>query len=303
MRQARAKAIVALTLVQLFFGIHYFAAKILLQEISPRPWAALRAAAATVVIFAVVLLLRRPLPRAPRDWALLALYSLFGVVINQLCFIEGLSRTTATHSSILITAIPVGTLLFAVLLRRETLTAGRGLALVLSTVGVLLVVRPDPGAPPSPVAPSLVGDVLILVNGLSFAFFLVISKRLFERVDPLAATAVLLLFGSAGVFAVGGPELIALDFATVSRGVWAWAVFIVVFPTATGYMLNSFALRRVESSLVGLFIYLQPVLATGLAVAFLGERLDLTALLGALLIFVGVYLAIAGPGRRRAATP
>jgi drug/metabolite transporter (DMT)-like permease len=293
----RAKAIAALTLVQLFFGIHYLAGKILLQEITPRPWAAMRAAGATVLLFVIVFVLRRRLPSHPRDWAWLALYSLFGVVINQLCFIEGLSRTSATHSSILITAIPAGTLLFAVLLRREPMTGGRAMALVLATVGVLLVVRPDPNGPPSPTAPSLLGDVLILINGLSFAFFLVVSKRILTRVDPLAATAVLLLFGSLGLLAVGGMELVAFDFSTVSAGVWGWAAFIIVFPTAGGYLLNNWSLKRVESSLVGLFIYLQPVIATVLAVAFLGERPGLTAFAGAALIFVGVYLAVrAKPG-------
>jgi len=97
--QHRAAVAASLVLVQLFFGVHYLAAKVLLRDIPPLPWAVLRVTAAAVVLLAATLALRKKLPRDPKDLGLLALFSVFGVVVNQVCFVEGLSRTTPTHSA------------------------------------------------------------------------------------------------------------------------------------------------------------------------------------------------------------
>ena len=83
-----------------------------------------------------------------------------------------------------------------------------------------------------------------------------------------------------------------------------WAAFIVVFPTAGAYVLISWTLARAEASLVALFVYMQPVIATILGLAFQNESLTLRTVAGALLIFGGVYLALGlprPPGLRRAA--
>lgn len=286
---SRAPVYGALVLVQVLFGLHYLAAKVLLREIPPALWALMRVASAAVLLLAIVWLLGRRLPCSGKVLGRLALYSVFGVVINQLCFVEGLSRTTPSHSSILMTAIPVGTLLFAVLARRERLSAAKAVAFAVALVGVLLVLRP---AVSELAGASLAGDLLTLTNALSYSLFLVISKRLLERVDPLAATAVLMAFGSLGMLLPGLPALRGFDPTAVSARTWALGAFIVVFPTALAYLLNYWALARVQSSTVAFFIYLQPLIATSLSVAFLGDRLNGWMVAGAALVFLAVYLAL-----------
>jgi drug/metabolite transporter (DMT)-like permease len=216
------------------------------------------------------------------------------VVINQLCFVEGLSRTTPSHSSILMAAIPVGTLLFAVLARRERLTVLKTASFGVALVGVLLVLRPSATELGEA---SLTGDLLIVINALSYALFLVLSKDLLGRVDPLAATAVLLGFGTLGMLVPGLLALEGFAAGSVSVRTWALGAFIVVFPTALAYHLNYWALARVESSLVAFFIYLQPLIATSLSVALFGERLSSAMLAGAALIFLAVYLVLRPAGR------
>ncbi|UCF69343.1 MAG: DMT family transporter [Acidobacteriota bacterium] len=282
----------ALVLVQVFFGLHYLAAKRLLVEIHPQAWALMRVAAAAGLLLLLARLAGRRWPRRGADYARLAWFSLFGVVINQICFVEGLSRTTPTHSAIINTMIPVLTLSIAVLLRREALTGWKIVALVLALAGALLVVNPQRAAEhPASVA----GDLITLVNATSFSFFLVISKRLLTRTDPLVATALLFAFGTLGVGAVGAGELLAIEPRAISPLVWWLALFIVVFPTAGAYLLNYWALARVDSSMVALFIYLQPVLAAALSALVFGERPGADVLAGAALIFAGVFLAVRRP--------
>jgi drug/metabolite transporter (DMT)-like permease len=187
------------------------------------------------------------------------------------------------------TTIPVSTLLFAVLLGRERVRARKLAALATALVGVLLVIRPWAAEVPARIQ---VGDLLTLVNATSFSFFLVISKRLMEKVDALAATALLLAVGSLGIAPLGLPQLLTVDPAGLSTQFWWLAAFIIVFPTAAAYLINYWALGRVDSSLVAFFIYLQPALAAGLSWLVLGERLTAPVIVGAALIFGAVGLAI-----------
>jgi drug/metabolite transporter (DMT)-like permease len=279
----------ALVAVQVFFAVQYVAAKILLREIPPGAWALIRVVSAALLMLAVARVLGRRLPRSPTILGRLALYSVFGVVLNQWLFVEGLSRTTPAHSSILMASIPVATLLLAVLLGRERFTAAKLASLGLAIPGVWLVLQPWSE---SVGGASLTGDLLVLSNGLSYSLFLVWSKELLGRVDALGATAVLLAFGSLGMLLPGVPALAGFDPASVSPTTWIIGVWIVIFPTALAYLLSYWALARVESSRVAFFIYLQPLLATALSVALFGERLNAPILGGAALIFLAVYVAL-----------
>jgi drug/metabolite transporter (DMT)-like permease len=254
-----------------------------------------------MLLLAVARLLGRAFPRSPRDLALLALYSVFGVAINQVCFVEGLARTSVTHSAIINTLIPAWTLLFAVVLGRETMTGLKAVSLALAIGGVLLVVRPERASFSST---TFVGDLLTVANSLSYAFFLVISKRLMHRTDAIASTACMFAFGTLAIAAYAGGSLGGFDPAAVSAGTWAWAAFIVLLPTAGAYVLISWTLARAEASLVALFVYLQPIIASFLGVVLQGERPSARTAAGAVLIFTGVYLALGTPrppGLRRAA--
>ena len=300
-RAERVRVVLALTLIQVLFGLHYLAGKVVLREIPPRAWAPIRVAGATLLLLVLTRALGRRFPRAPRDLALLAVFSVFGVAINQVCFVEGLSRTSAIHSAIINTLIPAWTLLFAVALRREAPTARKAASLVLAVFGVLMVIRPESASFSST---TFVGDLLTMLNSMSYSFFLVVSKRTMHRVDALAATALMFAFGTIPIALFGGAAVAGLDFASVSAVVWAWAAFIVIFPTAGAYVLISWTLARAEASLVALFVYLQPVIATILGITFEHETLTRRTLAGAMLIFAGVYLALGvarPPGLRRAA--
>ena len=283
-------------LVQIFFGLHYLAAKLVLTEIPPRLWALIRVSCAALILFAAARVAGKRLPTSPRVLGQLAFFSLFGVVINQACFVEGLYRTTPVHSSIIMTTIPAATLLFAVLLGRERLDGRKPASLIVAFAGVLLVIGPTAA---DVTDRRLLGDGLTLINALSYALFLVISRRLLSRIDPLGATVVILGFGSLGMLLPGLTALPGFDPSQVTPRTWLLGAFIVLFPTAAAYFLNYWALARLESSVVAFFIYLQPLIATTLSVLFLGERLTPSIVAGAALIFCSVYLALRRrPGRR-----
>src|SRR5262245_19189198 len=194
----------ALALVQVFFGIHYFVAKLLLRDVPPLAWAALRIAAAAVLLFAWNLLFVGWRPRHWGDVARLGLYAFFGIVLNQVLFVEGLARTTLSHSALLNTLIPVMTLGLAVVARRERVTARRGLGILIALASVLMLLGVEDFRLRNEL---LTGDLLTLANGLSYSIFLVLSRDFMRRNDPLGATAYLFLLGAAVIVPIASTSL------------------------------------------------------------------------------------------------
>ena len=284
----RAAILAALLLVQIFFGFHYLAAKRVMAEMPPLVYAALRGAGGAALVLAMACALRRPFP-SRADAGMLGVWAVLGVVINQIFFVEGLYRTTAIHSALLNSAIPVLTLLAAVTLGRERMTGVKALSVAVAVAGVLLILRPSA---PSLAQGTLVGDGLTLLNGISYALFLVLAKRVLGRTDALAATAVLLVCGAVLIGLVSVPAWAGFHPGTVSAGAWAWLAFVIVFPTAGAYLLNNYALARADASVVALFIYLQPLIAAVLAMARLGERPSPVTWVGGALVFTAVFLAL-----------
>jgi drug/metabolite transporter (DMT)-like permease len=283
----------ALICVQVMFAIHYPLTKVLLGTVPASAWAAIRLASAALILLVIHLIRRGEIPPW-RDQLRLAGFALFGVVINQIGFIEGLSRTTPTHSALICSTIPVLTLLIAVVMRHERLHRASAIGILCAMTGVLVLLQVDRLELR---AEWFLGDLLTQMNALSFAFFLVISKRTIQRIGPLTATTWLLGWGSLGAVAYGGGDALAL-----SRDVWTpevllIAAYAVVFPTVLAYFINYWALARVQSSEVALFIYIQPILAAALSAMFLGEVLTLRMLVAGALVFVGVLFATRGAGR------
>lgn len=284
----RAAVLTALLLVQVFFGVHYLAAKRVMVEMAPLVYASLRAAGGAVLLLGLAVALRRPFP-SRSDASRLALWAVLGVVINQICFVEGLYRTSTIHSALLNSAIPVMTLLAAVGLGRERMDGLKAVSVGLAVAGVLLILRPSTS---SLAAGTLAGDALTLVNGTSYALFLVLAKRVLGRTDALAATALLLAFGALLIGLVGLPAWRSFDPAGVTAGGWAWLAFVIAFPTAGAYLLNNWALARADASVVALFIYLQPVIAAVLGMARLHERPSPVTWAGGALVLAAVSLAL-----------
>lgn len=286
------RTLAALLTVQVFFAVHYLAAKAVVEVVPPRAWAFARVAAAAAVLLLLNRIYRPGVRIPPKDVGKIALFALAGVVFNQICFTEGIHRTTPAHSALINTLIPVSTYLFALLFRTEALSLRKGAGLALAFGGILVLLRVHDFA----FGERWVrGDLLTLLNACSFGLFLVVSRDLVRRYPPLTVTAYMMAWGALGIGIVGGGEFVRFDWGSVTIGLAGVMIWIVLFATVVNYLLNYYALARVESSTVALFIYLQPLLATILSVALGREHLTGRFLASAGLVFAGVFLVARAP--------
>jgi drug/metabolite transporter (DMT)-like permease len=277
----------ALFAVNLLFAINYIVSKLGMHAFDPFTFAYLRVLGAAIVMNAI--LPRRayaPLTRA--DAKRVALYAVLGVVLNQSMFLAGLALTSAHVAAILITAVPVFTLVVAMLFREERVTAMKVAGIALACAGALAVVgREGFGG----TAKSLLGDLLIVGNSLAYAFFLVLSKRDMARLSPRRVIARMFAIASVLMLPIAAVPMLRLDWRALPPGAWWSLAFVIAGPTIAAYVLNAWALAHTDSSLVAAYTYMQPVLTVVLAAMFLGEEIRLAAIAAAILIFAGVWLA------------
>ncbi len=294
------RPIAALIGVQTLFGLHYLAAKLVVETIPPRPWALIRALSAGLLLLGFVLVRRMPLPRERGVLLKLAGLALIGVSINQLLFVSGLKRTTPGHSSLINTSIPVLVVLIALVLGRERPTARRLAGIAITLVGVLILIGPERIDWSSS---SFSGDLMTIGNAFSYSLFLVLGKPVFERLRTVPASALLLTFGGVWLLPVGAPGAAALRASAIDARTALLAVFIVLGPTIAAYALNTYALRRVDSSIVAFFIYLQPLIGAGLSIGLGFERPTPRLFLAAAIVFCGVFTALRAPAHADRSSP
>lgn len=281
---------VALLFVQLFFGTLPVLGKVALRELTPFTLAAVRGLFGALLLSVAARAVSGPAPRqTTRDRLEVAFLALFGIVANQVLFISGLKRTTATHATLLVATVPVFTIVIGLLTRRERPSARRLLGVPIAFGGIVFLLDP---AGLSFGSATLAGDLLVTANSAAYAFFLVRARDVLARRSALSFVAQIFRYGTVPILLLALPDLVRLHPADLSGKTVAAAGGVVLLGTVGAYALNAWALARTGASTTAFFIYVQPLFAGALAWLALGERPSPRLFGAAALIFAGVAFAI-----------
>lgn len=286
---SQVMVVLALLAVQLLFGINYVVSKVVVGAFPPLVWAFIRIVISTGLMAAMALMLRRSHP--PLEGAFfkkLVIFALLGCVINQASFLVGLKMTTPTNSAILNTLIPVFTLLIVTIRGQEPFTRNRGVGFVLALAGVLFIRKVEEFSLSNA---TLVGDLLTILNCLSYSLFLSYGKPFLQKYDSVWSTAWLFAYGSVGLLGLSATSWSGMVWPEMTPTLWAAAIFAVVGATLLPYFLNFWALSKAKSSQVAFYIYLQPVVAAGLSWATMNESPTIRTVLACGMIFLGFFMA------------
>ncbi len=284
----------AMIAVQFFFASLTVVAKFVLPSISPPGIVFFRVSGAALAFAVLHRLLVREAVTDRKDLAKLAGLAVLGVMLNQLLFLEGVKRTTAINTNILVTTVPAFTLAIALLLGRERLSWPKGAGIALAALGAIYLIGPDRIRLDPTTA---LGNALIAFNTASYAAYLVLSKQMLERYQPMTVVTYVFLFGAVLMTPIGIVALRHVDVTALPAGTLLGLGYIVVFSSFLAYYLSIWALRRTASSLVAMYVYVQPVMTVVAAPIILGERLSARAGVAALVIFAGLALATWGEQR------
>lgn len=287
----------ALIAVTLIYGFFYIFIKQLLVEATPMMLFAWRIFAAAVVTGLVELALVRTRFASVKDWLKTCGAGLLGILFVQWCVVEGLERTTAFHTALLMAVMPLCTLILGLLTKTERFGWQKLAGILIAFAGVsslILVNGQDGRMPPE----FLLGDFFILLNVIGFALFLVVSKPLLARynvfsfitwgyVSSAVVLAVLVAaIGGLGAFEAGWQMARGLD----DGNLWRLAYVIVLASIGT-YLLNHYALSRISPARVAVYVYMQPILSGILGVVMLGEPFGWAMAIASAVTLTGIAMA------------
>ncbi len=279
---------VALLSANAIYGINFSIAKSVMPGyIKPLALVSVRNLVATILFWITGLFLPKEKVNG-KDLLYLMGCSLFGVVINQIFFLAGLNMTSPINSSILISTNPIFAFVFAAIILREQITVLKGGGLALGLTGVMILIlkngTPDWGSS------TFLGDVITIINTISWAFYTVIIKRMLEKYSPVTVMKWTFFFGLLVTGPAGYGQWSTMDWSAIPLKGYLSIGFVAVFATYLGYLLITFGLRRLSPTIVSTYTYTQPVVAAYLASVLGQDRIDFIMIMAGLLIFTGVFI-------------
>lgn len=224
-----------------------------------------------------------------KDWGKFLLCAITGIAINQLAFIKGLSLTYSIHASLLLLITPILITFIAAWVLKERLTNNKliGLALGIGGAMVLILAKDRSGNP----GDVLLGDLLIILNAISYTIYIVLVKPLMLDYNPIAVLRNVFTIGFFIILPFCWSEFSQIDWATYSSKEYFTLGMIAIPGTFCAYLFNIYGIKNLGAAISGNYIYTQPLFAAALAIGFLGEELSAYKILAGLLIFGGVFLA------------
>ena len=211
-----------------------------------------------------------------------------GVAINQLFFIKGLTLTTPIHAALLILITPVFILLIAFALRKELISLLKITGLLLSIGGAALLILSKETS--SIGADMFWGDVLIIINAVSYAFYYVLVKPLMQKYSPLHVLRWVFTFGIVLITPFCWAQFAETNWSLFQTSHYTALVFIVLGATFFAYLFTVYGLNHLSASAAGSYIYLQPVFSAIFSYVLFNEALTVYKIIAAVFIFSGVFL-------------
>lgn len=284
----RLLAHLALFGANLIYGINYTVAKDVMPDfVQPLGFIVMRVCGAVILFWLFYRFFFYEKVKA-KDMVRLALCGLFGVAINQMLFFEGLNLTTPINAAVIMVINPILVLVFAGIISTERLTFRKWLGIGLGAAGAIMLITN--GGKLSISQDHILGNTLVLINATSYAIYLVLVKSLMQKYQPITVISWVFLFGVLVVVPFGWNEFVAIEWTTMPNLIKWEIAFVIVGTTFLAYLFNIYGLKRLNPSTVSTYIYLQPVLASVVAIVAQSDQLSATKVISALFIFVAVYL-------------
>ena len=212
--------------------------------------------------------------------------SMLGIVLNQGLFTVGISYTSPVNATIMATMLPIIAMLFSALIIKERITLPKVVGLVIGLAGALLLVlgsgRGEGGG--------LKGDVMCLVAQTCVGFYMVAFSKIVRRYSVFTLMKWMFLYSAIVLTVVTWPQLSAIDYASLPPMAWTEIVFIVFCGTFLSYVCFTFGQQVLSPTIVGMYNYVQPIVATILAVAIGVGRFGWREMIAMVLVFGGVYI-------------
>jgi drug/metabolite transporter (DMT)-like permease len=275
------------------WGLNYVIAKGIMPDfLLPRAIIFLRIVG-TGVLFWTLHFFLPPEKVEKTDLLKMALCSVFGVAINQILFFEGLNLTTPINAAIIITVTPILILIFSHFILKEKITNIKVIGIMLGAAGALMIILSAGNGDFR--FNTLLGNFMIFMNAASWALYLVLVKPLMGKYDSPTILKWMFFFGFIIISPFSFQTVASSSFDQIPMDIWMSILFVVFITTGFAYYLNNYSLKTISPNVNGIYIYLQPLVASFVAIVWGKDNLTVIDLIAAVLIMAGVYLITQQP--------
>lgn len=283
---------IALILAHTIWGIHFVVSKITLQEFPIYTLAFFRFAFASLFLAPFFLAQTKKVKIKIQDLPKLVAVGVFIITLNIAFFFSGIKLTDVTSASVITLIIPILSVVLGWFFLREKVFLINLLGVILGLLGALVII----GIPEILLGDfeptKLLGNFLILLASVSFVIGAVISRQMLKIYPSLTVTAFAFLIGLITFLPMASYEYLQnpgwTDKVTI-LGIFG-LTFMVLLSSISAYFLFEWGLAKTSLYRADLFQYIEPLLASSLAIAILGELISPTLIIGAVLIISGVFL-------------
>lgn len=279
---------IALFVANLIFGLNTpITRTIVPQVVDPFVMTFFRMIGAAILFWTISIFTKQE--KVPtKDIVLFFFAAVFAIVLNQTFFIYGLSKTSPIDASLVITLVPIVTMVLSAIFIKEPITFKKAIGVIIGASGAMILILG--GSKDTASASSLVGNLIVLSSVFSFAIYLSLFKDLISRYSPITAMKWMFLFATILTLPVSYKMFIQTDFASFDTSVILRIGYVVVLATFFTYMLIPIGQKTLRPTTVSMYNYLQPIVASVATVIIGMDKFGVDKIISAVLVFFGVYL-------------
>lgn len=226
----------------------------------------------------------------PEDLFMLFFAALFGIVLNQGSFVFGLSLTSPIDASIVTTMLPIVTMIVAAIFLKEPVTGKKVAGIFVGAMGALLLIVSSQHAAGAGRPGSIWGDLLCLSAQISFAFYLTVFRNLITRYSTITLMKWMFTYASMCFIPFSYRDVAAIKFAEIAPATYGGIAFVVLGATFIAYICVMTGQKTLRPTLVSMYNYVQPIVASIVAVALGMGSFGWSKAGAILLVFIGVYI-------------
>lgn len=230
-----------------------------------------------------------------KDVLMLFFASVFGLTLNQLPFFLGLSMTSSIDASIVVTMLPIVTMILSAIILKEPITQLKAIGVIVGASGALIIVfsshTEDVGNG------NMLGNIIVFLAVVSFALYLTLFKNLIIKYHPVTVMKWMFLFATITGLPFSYSLLGEVNFAALSNSTWLSIAYVIILATFLSYILVPIGQKAVRPTTLSMYNYVQPIMASLVAVLVGIDQFGYQQALAAVLVFSGVYIVTQSKSR------
>lgn len=254
-----------------------------------------------MILFWVASFFQKPEHVGHKDLARLFGAALLGIVLNQGCFIFGVSLSSPGDASIITTSMPLWAMLLAAFILKEPITGKKVLGIAAGACGALMLIMGS-GSHVKNMASAggdyaIWGDLLVLSAQFCYALYIVVYKDFVNKYSLITIMKWMFTYAFICVIPFSAGDLMQTVWSHLSWTELMGLTYIVVCATFLSYMFIVVGQKILRPTVASMYNYVQPLVACIVAVIWGMDTFNWIKAVAIVLIFSGVYLVTASRSR------